>query len=94
MGTCLFRAGPSVPLKGFQMGLWLFHSKRVTPRVLPWLQHRWCHSVSVVMYISHFSGAMFEEHCSKVLIQYDCVTGTIYDVTTFLICIIQQGEYL
>ena len=66
MGTCLFRAGPSVPLEGLQMGLWLFHSKRVAPRVLPLQQHRWCHSVSVVMYISHVSGAMFEEHCSNI----------------------------
>jgi len=28
--------------------------------VLPWQQHRKCHSVSFVMFIS---GAKFEEHC-------------------------------
>ena len=31
--------------------------------MLPWQQHRRCHSVSFVMYIS---GAKFEEHCSSI----------------------------
>ena len=31
--------------------------------VLPWQQHRRCHFVSFVMYIS---GAKFEEHCANV----------------------------
>ena len=31
--------------------------------MLPWQQHRRCHSVSFVMYIS---GAKFEEHCSNI----------------------------
>ena len=31
--------------------------------MLPWQQHRRCHSVSFLMYIS---GAKFEEHCSNI----------------------------
>ena len=47
----------------------------------------------------HISGAKFEEHCSNVC--RDIVDwmlywfgGTIYDVITFLICIIQKRKYL
>ena len=47
----------------------------------------------------HFSGAKFEEHCSKISgdivdwVLY-CFSGTIFDVITFLICIIQERKYL
>ena len=64
--------------------------------MLPWQHHRRCHSVSFVMYIS---GAKFEEHCSNIS-RYilDSVfyssTGTIYDVITLLICIMQKRKYL
>ena len=47
----------------------------------------------------HISGAKFEEHCSNISrdivnwVLY-CFGGTIYDVITFLICIIQKRKYL
>ena len=64
--------------------------------MLPWQQHSRCHSVSFVMYIS---GAKFEEHCSNISGDInDSVfyfsSETIYDVITFLICIIQKRKYL
>ena len=54
-------------------------------------QHR-CHSASFVVNIS---GAKFEENCSNnsgyILDSvFYCLNGTIYDVITFLICIIQK----
>ena len=46
------------------MGIFSFaQRKKMEPKVLPWQQHRKCHSVSFVTYIS---GAKFEEHCSKL----------------------------
>ena len=47
----------------------------------------------------HISGAKFEEHCSNVsrdIVEWVlfCFSGTIYDVITFLICIIQKPKYL
>ena len=64
--------------------------------MLPWQQHRRCHSVSFVMYIS---GAKCEEHCSNISRDildsvFYCSTGTIYDVITLLICIMQKRKYL
>ena len=64
--------------------------------MLPCHQHRRCHSVSFMMYIS---GVEFEEHSSNISgdilgSMFNCVSGTIYDVITFLICIIQKSEYL
>ena len=64
--------------------------------MLPWPQYSRCHFVSFVMYIP---GARFEDHCSNISgdilnsVFYSFI-GTIYDVITFLICIIQKGEYL
>ena len=74
----------------------VFHKERLEPRVLPWQQHRRCHSVSFVMYIS---GAKFQEHCSNTSGDildsvFYCSSNTIiYDVITFLICIIQKHKY-
>ena len=64
--------------------------------MLPWQQHGRCHSVSLVMYIS---GAKFEERCSTISRDildsvFYCSTGTIYDVITLLICIMQKRKYL
>ena len=64
--------------------------------MLPWQQHRRCHFVSFVMYIS---GAKFEEHCSNISRDildsvFYCSTGTIYDIITLLICIMQKRKYL
>ena len=87
------------PLSHFKSCKWgylVFHIKRLEPRVLLWQQHSKCHSVSFVMYIS---GARFEEHCYNISgdildsVSY-CLSGTIYDIITFLICIIQTREYL
>ena len=55
-----------------------------------------CHFVSFVMYIF---GAKCEDHCSNIsgdilnLVFYRFI-GTIYDVITFLICIIQKRELI
>ena len=74
----------------------VFYRKRLEAKVLLWQQHRRCHSVSFVMYIS---GAKFEEHCSNISSDildsvFYCSSGTIYDVITFLICIIRKRKYL
>ena len=74
----------------------LFHRKRLEPRVLPWQHHSKWHFVSFVMY---FSGAKFEEHSSNISGDildsvFYCSSVTIYDVITFLVCIIQKHEYL
>ena len=94
---CVFREKPSVPLANVANGdFCFFHRKRLEPRVLPWQQHSRCHFVSVVMY---FPGAKFEEHCSNISkvildsVSY-CLSITIYDVITLLICIIQKRKYL
>ena len=63
---------------------------------ISWQQHDSCHFVSFVMYIS---GAKFEDHCfnisgdilNSVFYRF---SGTIYDVITSLICIIQKRKYL
>ena len=78
------------------MGIFGFHRKRLEPRVLPWQQYSRCHFASFANFIS---GAKFEEHCSNISgdilnsVFYH-FSGTICDVITFLICIIQKREYL
>ena len=62
--------------------------------MLPWQQLKRCHSVPVVMYIS---GAKFEKRCSNISggildSVFNCLSGTIYDIITFLVCIIQKCE--
>ena len=90
------RKTPCPTQKGCKRGYLVLHRKRLEPRVLPWQQYSRCHFVSFVMYIS---GAKFEDHCSNISgdilnsIFYRS-SGTIYDVITFLICIIQKREYL
>ena len=94
---CLFRGRPPCPTqKSCKWGYLLFHRKRLKPRVLPWQQYSRSHFVSFVMYSSD---AKFEDHCSNisgdilnsVLYRF---SGTIYDVITSLICILQKREYL
>ena len=46
----------------------------------------------------YISGANFEEHCSNISRDildpvFCCSSGTIYDVITFLICIMQKRKY-
>ena len=82
--------------KRCKWGYLLFHKERLEPWVLPWQQQSRCHFVSFVMY---FPGAKFEEHCSNTSGDildsvFYCLSVTIYDVITFLICIIQKREYL
>ena len=72
------------------MGNFVLHRKRLEPKVLPWQQYSGCHFVSFAMYIS---GAKFEDHCSNISGDilnsvFHRFSGTIYDVITFLICII------
>ena len=62
--SCVFRARPSVPLKGCKLAYLVFHRKRLEPKVLPWQQHRRCISVSFVM---HIFGAKFEQRKSFLL---------------------------
>ena len=81
-------------LSGCKWECLVFH--RLKLRVLPWQQLRKNHSLSFVMYIS---GVKFEQHCSNISEDINdsvchCLRGTIYDVITFLICIIQKCEYL
>ena len=64
--------------------------------MLPWQQYSRRHVVAFVLYIT---GAKFEDHCSKISGDilnsvFYCFSGTIYDIITFLICIIQNPEYL
>ena len=47
----------------------------------------------------YISGAKFEKHCfniSRDILDWVlyCFSGTIYDVITSLICILQKREYL
>ena len=94
---CVFRAKTSDPFQRVANGhIWFFHRKRLELKVLPWQQHGRCHSVSFVMYIF---GAKFEEHCSNISGDildsvFYCSTGTIYDVITLLICIMQKRKFL
>ena len=64
--------------------------------LLSWQQHDSCHVVSFVMYIS---GAKLKDHYFNISGDIlDSVfyrfSGTIYDVITSLICIIQKRKYL
>ena len=93
---CVFGARPSPFSKGCKWAYLVFHRERLEPRVLPWQQHSRCHSVSFLIYIS---GALFKEHCSNISGDildsvFYCSSKTIYDVITFLICIIQKHKYL
>ena len=97
MGTMSVPRKTPCPIeKGCKRGYMVFHIKRLEPRVLPWQQYSRCHFVSFVMYIT---GAKFEDHCSNIsedilnLVFYR-FRGTIYDVITSLICIIQKSTYL
>ena len=93
MGTMSFpRKTPCPAQKGCKRGYLVLHRKRLEPRVLPWQQYNRCYFVSFVM---HSSGAKFEDHCSNISVDilnsvFYHFSGMIYDIITFLICIIQQ----
>ena len=44
----------------------------------------------------HISGAEFKDRCSNIIVNWVlyCFSGIIYDVITFLICLIQKRKYL
>ena len=86
---------PLSHFKRLQMGIFGFSQKETGAKSVAWQQHSRCHSVSYVMYIS---GAKFEEHCSNISGDilgsvFYCLRGPIYDVITFLICIIQRPKH-
>ena len=94
---CLFPGRPPVPLKKVANGDIWFYTER------DWNQGC-CHGnniagVILFFFVMYISGAKFEDHCSNysgdilnsVFYRF---TGTIYDIITLLICIIQKREYL
>ena len=97
MGTMSVpRKTPCPTQKGCKRGYLIFHKKSLEPRVLPWEQYSRCHFVSFVVYIT---GAKFDDQCSNISGDilnsvFHRFSGTIYDVITSLICIIQKPEYL
>ena len=77
------------------MGIFGFSQKETGAKGVA-MATMWCHFVPFVMYIT---GAKFEDHCSNISGDilnsvFYRFTGTIYDVFTSLICIIQKPEYL
>ena len=90
---CLFRGRPPVPLKKVANGdIWLFTER-------DWNQGC-CHGNNTVgVIVMYNSGAKFEDHCSNISGNilnsvFYLFSGTIYDVITLLICILQKHEYL
>ena len=94
MGTmCVPRKTLCPFSKGCKWAYLVYHRKRLEPKLLPWQQHRRCHSV--FFFVMYISGAKFEEHCSNIArgildSVFYCSSGSIYDVITFLICIMQK----
>ena len=87
---------PLTLFKGLQMGIFGFSQRKTGGESVAMATTRKGHSLSFVMYIS---GAKFKEHCSNISRDildpvFYCLTGTIYDVITLLICIIQKRKYL
>ena len=94
---CLFRGIPPVQLKKVGNGdIWFFTKRYWNQGCCHGNNINRCHFVSYVMYIS---GARFEDHCSNISGDilhsvFYRFSGTIYDVITSLICILQKREYL
>ena len=87
---------PLTLFKGLQMGIFGFFTER------DWNQ-KCCHGNNtegvIVSFGMYIFGAKFEEHCSNISGDildsvFYCSTGTIYDVITSLICIMQKRKYL
>ena len=84
------------PCVRWNLGILVVIKTESTAWLLSWQQHDSCHFASFVMY---FSGAKFEDHCSNISGDildsvFYSFSGTIYDVITSLICIIQKRKYL
>ena len=97
MGTMSVpRKNPCPNQKGCRRGYLVFNRKRLEPKVLPWQPHSRWHFVPFVMYIT---GVKFKDHCCNISGDilnsvFYRFSGTIYDVITSLICIIQKPEFL
>ena len=75
------------------MGMFVFFTER------DWSQ-KCCHGnttegVILFFFVMYIFGAKFEEHCSNISRDildsvFYCSNETIYDIITFLICIIQK----
>ena len=93
---CLYRGRPLSYSKRLQTRIFIFYRKRLEERVLPWQQYLgvilfllWCTFLvpSLKITAQIFSGDILN------LVFYR-FSGTIYDVITFLICIIQKRELI
>ena len=83
---------PMSLFKGLQMGLFGFSQKKTGTKCVTT-------ATTFFFFVMYISGAKFEEHCSNISRDilpsvFYCSSGTIYDVITFLICIIQKRKYL
>ena len=95
---CLYWGRPPVPLKKVaNRDNWFFTER-------DWNQGC-CHGSNIVgvkcfvSFVMYISGAKFEDHCSNISGDilnsvFYRFSGTIYDVSTFLICIMQKCEYV
>ena len=93
---CLFRGRIPVPLKKVANGdIWFLTERH-------WSQGYW-HGNNIVgvilSFVVYITGAKFEDHCCNISGDilnsvFYCFSGTIYDVITSLISIIQKPEYL
>ena len=99
MGTMpVPRKTPCATEKGCKRRYLVLHRKRLEPRVLQWQQYSRGRG-NFVSFVMYSSDAKFEDHCSNISGDiFNSVfcrfSGMIYDVITFLICIIQKRKYL
>ena len=92
---CLFWGRPPVPLKKIANGDIWFYTER------DWNQgcYHGNNIAGAILFLLWCTVAKFEDHCSNISVDilnsvFYRFSGTIYDVVTFLICIIQKREYL
>ena len=77
--------------KDCKWGYLVLHRKRLELRLLPWQQY------ILFLFVMYISGAKFEDHCSNISGDilnsvFYRFSGMIYDVITFLICMILKRE--
>ena len=89
----VFPARPSVPFQWVANGIFDFSQKEIGAKSVA--------MVTTQVSFCFFSGAKFEEPCSNTCISRDildsvfnCSSGTIYDVISFLIWIIQKRKWI
>ena len=93
---CVFRARTSDPLQRLQIGIFGFSQKETAAESVAMATTR---KESFCFFVMYISDAKFEEHCSNISRDildsvFYCSTGTIYDVITLLICIMQKRKHL